>query len=367
MYPSRGGWAVRKTISGVREVFWAPTKTDLKAKVENAIEGAADYGRGVIDEEQPRNYDELCEKRLDVYRHRDSSRATFAANLTRSRATFGRLRLEQISRHRVEVWACDMSEDGLAGVTVSNYLDDMERVMEYARDNGWLIGPNPVANVDRPACIFEPNPFESWQTIFELARAFDTISFPVGGRITRFASGLGLRPQEVLVARECDLERMLGTFFVQRSWDDTNRIEVPLTKTAASCANLNLTTIAAEVVAELPFGIRRDPIAWEESPLLFTRPDGARITPDYFRNKWAEAMATLPHLEYKPPKSLRDTFATLTLLELGLDRMKTVSTLMRHTSEKVTQKHYAKIVSELMVKAAADASTGMPTYCEQRL
>jgi integrase len=238
----------------------------------------------------------------------------------------------------------------------------MERVIEYARDNAWLIGPNPVKNVDRPALEFKPDPFENWETVFEIARAFDTIGFRVGGHITRFAAGLGLRPQEVLVARECDVDRPAQTFGVLRTWDDTRRIEVELRKTSASGATLNLTAIAAEVIGELPEAIHRDPTKWHVSPLLFSRPDGARITPDYFRNKWADALATLPHVSYKPPKRLRDTFGTLTLLELGLDQIKTVSTLMRHTSEKVTLQHYAKIVQELRLKAACDASRGMPAF-----
>jgi integrase len=79
-------------------------------------------------------------------------------------------------------------------------------------------------------------------------------------------------------------------------------------------------------------------------------------------DKWVDALATLPDVPYKPPKRLRDTFGTLTLLELGLDQIKTVSTLMRHTSEKVTLQHYAKIAQELRLKAARDASGGMPTF-----
>src|SRR5581483_4022136 len=295
--PSRGGYAVRPMINGRRETFWAATKTDLKEKVQKAVDKAADERRGIcIDPNRPRTYDQLCETRLEVYRHRESSKATFSANLVRSRQMFGAMLLDHITRHKIEHWALDLSEYGLAGTTICNYLDDMERVIEYARDNGWLIGPNPVKNVDRPACIFTPDPFESWQTVFEIALAFETIGFPVGSRITRFAAGLGLRPQEVLVGRECDLDRLLQTFHVQRSWDDTNRCEVELTKTTASNALLNLTSIAAEVVDEVPEGIRRDPVDWERSPLLFSRPDGSRITPDYFRDRWAEAMATVPHI-----------------------------------------------------------------------
>jgi integrase len=361
--PSRGGYSVRPMINGQRETFWAPTKTDLKKKVEKALEKAGDERRGVYaDPDRPRTYDQLCELRLEAYRHRESSKKTFEANLVRSRQKFGPMLLDQITRHKVELWALDLSEYGLASVTVCNYVDDMERIFDYAIDSGWHLGPNPVRNVDRPACIFEPDPFDSWEIVFEIARAFERIRFPVGSRITRFAAGLGLRPQEVLVARECDLDRIVQTFFVQRTWDDTRRSELQLTKTSASHANLNLTKIAAEVVAEIPPGIRRDPSDWTNSPLLFSRADGSRITPDYFRNKFAEAMGTLTHLAYKPPKRLRDTFATLTLLELGLDKVKTVSTLMRHTSEKVTLTHYAKIVDELKLRAAGDVSSAMPSF-----
>lgn len=363
MTPSKGGWSLRVMINGRREPFWAPTKTELKDKVKKAIEAGHDQRRGIVtDHEAPRTYAELCGMRLAVHKQRASSKATFEANLGASMRKFGCLRLDQIRRHAIEVWVVELLELGLAGVTICNYLKDMERVLEYARDNGWLIGPNPVKNVDRPPLKFEPDPFESWEDVFDIARAFAINEFAVGSWITRFAAGLGLRPQEVLCGRECDLDRAAGTFFVQRTWDDTLRTEVELTKTSASCANLNLTSLAAEVVREIPPGIHRDPLDWRHSPLLFARPDGSRITPDYFRDRWAETLATLPHITYRPPKRLRDTFATLTLLELGLDQVKTVATLMRHTSEKVTLQHYARIVQDLRLRAAIDASRGMPRF-----
>ena len=124
--------------------------------------------------------------------------------------------------------------------------------------------------------------------------------------------------------------RDAGTFHVQRRWDDTLRQEVELTKTHGSNAVLNFTPIATEVAAELTRTGERDPADWRRSPLLFTRPDGRPISTDYFLRKWHQAMAQVPDIAYRPPKNLRDTFATLTLLELGVDKIKIVADLMRH-------------------------------------
>ena len=72
----------------------------------------------------------------------------------------------------------------------------------------------------------------------------------------------------------------------------------------------------------------------------------------------------MPHIAYRPPKNLRDTFATLTLLELGVDKIKIVADLMRDDSPRTTERSYIKKVQEMRRRSAQAASTGMPRYAD---
>lgn len=359
------GWELRPVLSdGSRPRIWAPTQDelwdDLKRR-ETAI-------RNPAGENPPASYDELCDQELEVYAHRESSKKTLEYNLTPSRREFGPRDPASITRFEIEKWLKRLANDPsertkqpLSPHTRSNYLKAFSHTLDFAVAHDWL-DKNRAFGLSVEVGECEPQPFDSWEQMFEVAHAFTRMGWVVGSRITRFAGGLGLRLQEVLVARECDLDREKGTFHVQRTWDDTLRCEVEATKTFGSNAILNLTPISAEVVEEIPFRGPNDPADWRHSPLLFTRPDGKPISPDYFRNKWAEAMALVPHIPYRPPKHLRHNFATLTLLALGVEKVKIVADLMRHDSSRTTVRHYIKKVQEMNRKNAAAAAASMPSY-----
>jgi integrase len=350
---------------GTRPRIWAPTKEALYDEVDRRDKDA----RGISHEEAPADYDELCDRLLAVYTRRESSKAALRSDLNASRRKFGKRPPQLITRYEIQQWMKDLATEPspytgkiLSRYTQDNYVEAMDRALQFGVDNEWL-GKNRAAGLSVEVGDADPQPFDSWQQMFEVARTFEHVGWPVGSKITRFAGGLGLRIQEVLVARDCDLDRTAGTFHVQRTWDDTLRREVEMTKNDASSAVVNLTTIAAQVADEIPPAIHRDPDQWSMSPLLFAHEDGSPISPDYFLRKWQQVMKLLlPHIKYRPPKHLRHTFATLTLLELGVEKIKIVADLLRHESYRTTEQHYIKKVQEMRRRSAAAASQGMPAY-----
>ena len=363
----RDGWEVRPSLSdGSRPRVWAKTRDELWDEVDRR-ERAIRINPG---EDAPKDYNGACDRMLAVYRGRDSSRRSLEYDLNASRREFGPDPYERITRYRIETWLTDLATKPspftgriLSPLTQANYLAALKRPLQFGVEHEWW-PRNRAAGLYVDVGEANPEPFESWDELFQVAHAFTGIGWAVGSRITRFAAGLGLRLQEVLVARECDLDRAAGTFHVQRSWDDTLRIEVAMTKTHGSNAILPFTPVAFEVVEETPTSHARDPRDWRTSPLLFTRPDGRAISTDYFLRKWHGAMDTLPDLAYRPPKNLRHSFALLMLLQLGTDKIKIVADLMRHDSYRTTERYYIKKVQEIRRRAAAEAAADMPRFAD---
>lgn len=353
--PSKKGWAVRVMIAGKRETFWARTKTECKQDVLAAVDRAENPQRGGDD--APRNYDEACDKLLNVYTKRDSSKATLESNLNASRKRFGPTPLDQITRYQGQVWLLELDGQGLAAHTMDNYLKDGKRVLENAVENDWL-DKNRWRTLRVDDVIDQPDPFDSWDEIFRIASCFAWKPFD---RATRFGAGQALRPQEFLVSRECDVDRKNGIYTISRTWDDELRQEVEAGKTRGSLGTFALAEIGSEVLDEIPPSLHRDPADWRNSPLLFPGPNGELVDPNRFRTFWKEAVE-LSGVRYRPPKQLRHSFATLTLLALGLEHMKDVSVMMRHDHVRTTERYYLKIVQEMLVKAAGKVSTGMPSY-----
>ena len=248
---------------------------------------------------------------------------------------------------------------GLAPHTIRNYVKDGKRVLANAVANDWA-DKNRWLTLSVDNVIDSPDPFDSWDDIFLIASSFDHEPF---GRAARFAAGEGLRPQEFLVIRECDVDRKNGLATIHRTWDDELRQEVELGKTRGSLATIPLMEIGAEVLAETPPSLHRDPTDWRNSPLLFPGPNGELVDPNRFRSFWKQAIARTD-IRYRPPKQLRHSFATLTLATIGLEHMKDVSVAMRHDHVRTTERYYLKIVEQMLVKAGGKISTGMPSYDE---
>jgi len=363
-HPSRGGWAVRVQIKGQRVTFWALTKTELKANVSEQLERADRERRGLAADLPPKDYNEACDRLLATHRGRDSSIATLRSNLQASRRKFGRTRPDEISRWAIELWQQELldgepDEDGewihppLAPGTVRNYHKSLSQALQFCYDHEWL-DRNRAASVQAPAGGEKPDPFESWDEVFRIARCLEAVHPPYG-RMARMAGGLGLRPQEACALTESSVNRKEGTLRIWQTWDDTAGAFVAKGKTKGSLATLPLTAIAREVVDEMPQLL-------DATTLLFLDPDGEPIDMNEFRKgPWRDALKAAG-VRYRGPAQLRHTFATLSLLHGGLDKLKDVSVAMRHETVKTTETSYVKLVEEMRRKGAAHISTGMPSY-----
>ncbi|MGZ4400398.1 MAG: tyrosine-type recombinase/integrase [Gaiellaceae bacterium] len=352
------GWEIRPELSdGSRPRIFSPTVAGLADEVEKRK--AEIEGRRNRDPEQPANYGEACEEVLAVYDGRESSKKTLVYNLKSSREEFGPRALEQITRHRGQGWLIDLAERGLAPITRFNYLKACRQVLNACVANEWL-DKNRLSELT-VAYDPAPDPFHSWDEVFVLA---SRISWQPLGRGVRFAAGQGLRPQEWCVARACDVDLERGLFYVRRTWDDTLRREVEMGKTRGSLTPIGLTELGLEVISETPVSLHRDPDDWRNSPLLFPGPDGQLVDPNSFRRDfWVPAFEG-SGIRYRPPKQLRHSFATLTLLHNGLEHMKAVSLMLRHDHVSTTERFYLKIVDDMLKQGAVALSGGMPRYTE---
>ena len=93
-----------------------------------------------------------------------------------------------------------------------------------------------------------------------------------------------------------------------------------------------------------------DSADWRHSPLLFPDPLG-RVTPlDWFRSTaWKIALAEAK-VRYRGPAQLRHTFATLRLLDVGLEHIKSVSVALRHERQATTERFYVRLVMEMRAR-----------------
>ncbi len=382
------GVTARVQINGVRIAFRAPTPTKLRKKVDAALataaaelEAAANARYDLDQQVDPphETYDSLCEARLTVYAGRGSSKAALASNLAASRKRFGDRDPGSISRYEAEVWDVEELTPRLAASTRSHYLGELERTLAFHARHGWNGDRRNVLEgltAERgrmngsAAATAAPNPFESWDEVFAISGAF---AWAPWGRMVRFQAALGLRPHEAVVARACDVSFDADTFTVNRTWQRARGgepgAEVELAKTAGSRASVALTPIAREVLSELQaegmvFG--GDPDDWQHSPLLFPDPRGERTSLDWWRERaWPRALAAAG-VAHRGPGQCRHTFATLQLLDMGIEQLPAVSLALRHSSVSTTQRYYLALVDELKRKSASTLSSGMPSYADHR-
>jgi len=375
------GYSARVQIGGVRKPVYAATVKELRAKIKAEVEEASDTRRGVdaAADPPPASYNDACERILAVYPSRPSSKNAFENQLARSRARWGSRKTQAISRYEVEVWDAELAEEGLEPITRRRYLAALERVVRIAAEHGWHgpQGRNQLAGITRARGLDwktvaeddEPDPFDSWADVFKIAAAF---AYRPWGQMVRFCLGLGLRQHEMVVARACDVDLTAGIFTVRRTWakaiKGTPGHEQELGKTSGSLAPLALTPIAREVLLELQaegmvFG--GDPADWRSSPLLFPDPVG-KVTPlGVFRSGAWTIACTKAGIRYRPPKQLRHTFGTLSLVDAGLEHLADVSLALRHSELSTTQRSYVKKVLEMRRAAAGNISVGMPAYAER--
>lgn len=172
----------------------------------------------------------------------------------------------------------------------------------------------------------------------------------------------GLRRGEAcgLPWREVDLENGVATInsqIVQVGW---KAVAAP-PKTDASIASVRLDSVTVQALRawrrqQLAERIAWGP-AWQDTGLVFTREDGSAYHPSYLTTRF-ERLAFEAGL---PPIRLHDLrHGTATLALAGGAEMKTVSSLLRHSSTQITENLYTEVLPELAAQVAEKVAAMVP-------
>lgn len=345
------GWEQRVQVRSKRVRLWARTKKELEELIVDLEDRSQRSRRGYRQPKELLTYDQLCEKVIKLYTHRERSLAALKDNLRYSRAWFGDHGLYDFDSEDIDEWLISLrvasdQHKALGDYSQRNALKAFRQVLNWAVGHGYL-DINYAAHVKMVETSDRPNPFKSWEEVFAIARAF---KWPPYNRAVRFAGGMGLRPQEWMVLRERDLDRKAGTLTISRTWSGG---EVSLAKTESSRATVYLSDIALEVIEEIPRSL--DPDA-----LLFPSLAGGVINlGNWRRREWKDALEKAK-VTYRPPKQLRHTFATLAL-KAGVP-LEDVSRMLRHDSVRTTERYYLSVVPEVKRRSAERLSAEMPRF-----
>lgn len=402
------GWLTRKQIAGERLVLWAETKEqlqDLIAERRLAAKARAEK-TGVRTPRRrpksaPKTLGEGAERMLASYPHRARSRDALETRLapwldwTLDGVQLRDLHPGELDRedwqlilNSMAVSGNRLTGGGLSKTTLVGRRKALNTLLNHGAESwDWPhtarrleLPTSPVKNTTKDVL-----PFRSWTEVFNVARGFEELGYQGLSQFTRFGASAGLRLEELVVLRDCDVDRRAGTVTIARAWTP-DLGEGPL-KTQASYATLPLPDIAREVLDELPPSLHRDPAQWEHSPLLWddpARPGEPINVHDLIRKGrrkprrdgtvwqeqdglWRQALS-MAGISYRPPKQLRHTFAYLALsgggdegrreLRWPLER---VAAYLRHKDgTRTVETYYLDLVPDMLREdlAALDLAAG---------
>jgi integrase len=289
----------------------------------------------------------LADRFLDQYPYSAQSKATLSHNLKHPRKAFGDVLVRELRAETIGTWLARLT---LAPTTRRHVLSGLRQALDAGVDWGYL-DANPAASAKAPSSrTDDKHPFESWAEIYAVA---DAIAAEYRSLVI-FACATGLRPQEWLAIEWRDVDTKARTARVLRTVQDGEVVELTA-KTKGSLRTVQLQQPAIDALEALPTPLR--------GGLIFPAEDGERIDLHAWRRDVWTAALTKAKLEYRAPKQMRQTFATLALAA-GAE-LAWVSGQLGHTSVRTTLDHYARflpIVDErnvtLLDTFAAASETG---------
>jgi len=250
--------------------------------------------------------------------------------LLRIRAAFAARRLDQITRHQVQLFLAGLTEEGLAPATVRLHLVVIRYSLNLARAWGMLEGDNPASRIPLPPI---DNKVEHLLDDAQLKGLVDVLRADANRPVCRvclFLLSTGCRLNEALSATwtDIDLERRVFTIRATNTKAGRRR-SVPLNDSAM------------DVLGELD---TRD-----DGGRLFVGRRGALTT---IAKQWdrLRKQAGLPHLRLH---DLRHQFASF-LVNDGRTLYE-VQAILGHSSSKVTER-YAHLSTKTLQEAASSAS-----------
>ena len=237
---------------------------------------------------------ELVDEYLEMHQAEPVTMAKLRWLLGKATASFGEVRLAELSPKDVYAWRLTIPEGHRFEATQA-----LRQVLNRAVAWG-LLDSNPakrgVPNQLRRSK--EKRPFESWQQIDAIAERLS----PVYGPMVVFAAATGLRPSELFALEQRDIDRDLGVVYVRRAYANGR---LKHTKTRLSTRAVPLQAIALEALDRLPRS---------ENPILFPNARGGRVDFRVFgRRHWKPAQTAAGIEPLRGLYDLRHTYATFAL------------------------------------------------------
>lgn len=248
---------------------------------------------------------------------------------------FGHVRIDQLSRHEVQVFHGVLKANGLAPATADHHLKVLRHAMNLAVDFG-LIERNPLARIK---LFNEDNRVEnvlSEEQLKALVKVLEEDDSRPVCLIAQFLLCTGARRSEVLSARWEHIDLQKRHWLIPAKHSKSKRVRpVPLNDSAM------------HVLGHLP---TRE----KGGPLFVNRQTGRPYTDIAKVWQRLRSKAGLPHLRIH---DLRHTFASL--LINGGRTLYEVQKILGHSSPKVTER-YAHLSSSTLQDAANTASVLKP-------
>lgn len=221
----------------------------------------------------------------------------------------------------------------VALTTKRNALSAARQAFNFAVETGYA-HENPFRKIEKPRATESKQPFETWDEVFSVATALPRAAEQA---LVLFACATGLRPQEWRAVEWRDVDRATGVLRVNRTVQ-AEKIAEANAKTQGALRAVELTDLALEALDSLPTPLRRDQLVFpgKRGGVLDVHAwsrGGDRPGP------WTKAL-TAAGLDYREPRQMRHTFATLALADGA--RIEWISKQMGHEDIATTLRHYHK-------------------------
>ena len=274
-----------------------PSKTAARKWLEDQVKEVAGLRSGdrIPSSHRPQTVDALLD--LFLAKHGATVDPATTRKLTRelrqARKLFGDRRPDSLNRLELEDWRAALSPGAR-----HNVFRSFRQALAWAHARG-LTEREPSAGIRNPKRKRHERkpiiPFETWDEVDALAGELDAryAAIPV------FATGTGMRPEEVFGLHRADIDRSARLVHVRRRFSGGEL--KPGTKTVPERA-VPLRQRVLDALDKMPPRI--------DTPILFPAPRGGYIDIERFRHReWAPALraAGVPH---RSIYTMRHTFAT---------------------------------------------------------
>lgn len=182
---------------------------------------------------------------------------------------FGPMSVGEITRGDVRAFSAALERKGLAPKSRANALGTLHSLIEFAIDEGWMVGENPVKRVERPA-LAQTDPDVRFLESEEVEALLRAVPDDPLGRVERVmyltAAMTGMRQGELFALRWRDVDWSTRRIRVRRNYV---RGEFGTPKSKRSARSVPLATrVAAEL--ELLFG---ESSFQRDDDLVFAHPE----------------------------------------------------------------------------------------------